>query len=69
MLSDEYRSKAAACLLTAETTRLADARARWPAMAQAWNRLAEEADRRELHDLLARQFGSSQSGLSADTNV
>jgi hypothetical protein len=67
--SEEYRSKAAACLLAAETTTFPDVRARWLAMAQAWNRLAEEADRREIRDLLGRQFGSSERGLSLDTNV
>jgi hypothetical protein len=67
--SEEYRSKAATCLLAAESTTFPDAQARWLAMAQAWNRLAEEADRREIHNLLARQFGSSERDLSLDTNV
>ncbi len=53
MRSEEYRSKAAACLLAAENfAKLPDVRARWLAMAQAWNRLADEAERRELHHLL-----------------
>jgi len=54
MHSEEYRTKAAACLLAAETTKQADAKARWLAMAHAWNRLADEADRWETHDLLSR---------------
>jgi hypothetical protein len=45
MDSEEYRVKAAACLLAAESTNLPEARARWLAMAQAWNRLADEVDR------------------------
>ena len=45
MDSEEYRVKAAACLLAAENTKLPNARERWLAMAQALNRLADEADR------------------------
>ena len=59
MHSEEHRSKAAACLLAAESLKLPDVRARWLAMAQAWNRLADEADRRALHELKARQASTS----------
>lgn len=55
MRSEEYREKAAACLLAAESFKAPDVRARWLAMAQAWNRLAEEAERMAVHDSLARQ--------------
>lgn len=55
MRSEEYRDKAAAGLLAAETLKGPDVRARWLAMAQAWNRLAEEAERMAVQDSLARQ--------------
>jgi hypothetical protein len=51
---EEYRVKAAACLLAAENTKLPEARARWLAMAQAWNRLADEADRMAIRENLSR---------------
>ncbi len=51
MSAEEYRSKAAACLLAAESLEGSDVRARWLAMAQAWNRLADEAERKQLTDL------------------
>jgi hypothetical protein len=61
MHSEEYRSRAAACLLAAENVKPPDARARWLAMAHAWIRLAEDADRRELHDVLSRQYRPSEA--------
>lgn len=54
-ISDAYRAKAAACLLAAASLKLPDVRARWLAMAQAWNRLADEADRRALHEAIGHQ--------------
>jgi hypothetical protein len=50
MYSEEYRSKAAACLLVAESMKDPNVRTRWLAMAQAWNRLADEAERMAIHD-------------------
>jgi hypothetical protein len=50
MDSEAYRVKAAACLLAAENTKLPNARERWLAMAQALNRLADEADRMGTYD-------------------
>ena len=50
-----YRVKAAACLLAAEGTNQPDTRTRWLAMAQAWNRLADEADRMGTLNRLRRQ--------------
>jgi hypothetical protein len=54
MLSDEYRAKAAACLLAAKSLTDPNIRTRWLTMAQAWNRLADEAERMRLHDVLSR---------------
>ena len=55
MDSEGYRVKAAACLLAAVSTKLPEGRAGWLAMAQARNRLADEADRKGTHDELGRQ--------------
>jgi hypothetical protein len=61
----EYRSKSATCFLTALHFKLPDVRARWLAMAQAWNRLADEADREQLTDLLpSKESASSPSDQS-----
>jgi hypothetical protein len=49
MDSEGYRVKAAACLLAAQNTNQLEARAQWLAMAQAWNRLADEAQRWAIH--------------------
>ena len=46
MRVQEYRSKWAACLLAAEHSKLPEVRAQWLAMAQAWLRLADEAEKR-----------------------
>ena len=54
MHADEYRAKAAACLLGAESLKDPNTRARWLAMAQAWNRLADETERMQIHDVLSR---------------
>jgi hypothetical protein len=54
MYSEEYRAKAAACLLAAESLKEPNTRARWLAMAQAWNRLADDAERMQIHDVLRR---------------
>jgi hypothetical protein len=54
-ISDAYRAKAAACLLAAKRLELPDVRARWLAMAEAWNRLADETDRRALYEALGHQ--------------
>ncbi len=55
MRSEEYRSKAAASLLAAESMKDPSVRARWLAMAQAWNRLADEAERMAIHDAVSRK--------------
>jgi hypothetical protein len=55
MRSEEYRSKAAACLLAAASMKEQTVRARWLAMAQAWNRLADEAERTAIHGALSRK--------------
>jgi hypothetical protein len=52
MSSEEYRSKAAACLSVAESFKMPEARTRWLAMAQAWNWLADEADRMAIQEKL-----------------
>jgi hypothetical protein len=44
--SQEYRSKGAACVLAAENSKSSQERARWLSMAQAWFKLAHDADRR-----------------------
>ena len=54
MRSEDYRSKAAACLLAAESLKEPNVRARWLAMAQAWNRLADEAERMAIRHVLSR---------------
>lgn len=54
MRSQQYRERAAACLLAAGSVTLADGRNRMLAMAQASNRLADGADRRDLHESLIR---------------
>jgi hypothetical protein len=54
MRSKEYREKAAACLLAAKNVASPDARNRMLAMAQAWNRLADEAERMAIHERLGR---------------
>jgi hypothetical protein len=54
MYSEEYRAKAAACLLAAEGLKDPNTRTRWLAMAQAWNRLADDAERMQIHDVLRR---------------
>lgn len=61
MPSEEYRSKAAACLLVAESFKMPQARTRWLAMAQAWNWLADEADRMAIHENLSRERQASYS--------
>jgi hypothetical protein len=48
MRTQEYRSKAAACLLAAENAKSSEGRMRWLAMAQAWFKLAESADLMDL---------------------
>jgi hypothetical protein len=48
MRTQEYRSKAAACLLAAEDAKSSEGRMRWLAMAQAWFKLAESADLMDL---------------------
>ncbi len=52
MSSGEYLSNAAACLLAAKTSNAPSERVRWLAMAQAWKRLAEEAERSAQRDAL-----------------
>jgi hypothetical protein len=52
MYADAYRSKAAECLLIAETLSFPDGRTRWLAMAQAWNRLADDAERMAIYGRL-----------------
>jgi hypothetical protein len=59
MSSEEYRSKAAACLLVAESFKMPEARTRWLAMAQAWNWLADEAERIATHKNLSREREAS----------
>lgn len=54
MRSEDYRSKAAACLLAAESLKEPNVRARCLAMAQAWNRLADKAERRSIREVLTR---------------
>ena len=54
MASDEYRVKAAACVLAAESFKAPEVRARWLAMAQAWNRLADEAEHNAIYSDLSR---------------
>lgn len=61
MHSAEYRSNAAACLLAAENAKVPDAKARWLAMAQAWSRLAEDADRHETHNVLISRYRPSEA--------
>jgi hypothetical protein len=51
---DEYRAKAAACRLVAESSKDPNIRTRWLAMAQAWNRVADEAERIAIHAVLSR---------------
>jgi hypothetical protein len=48
MPAENYRSKAETCLLAAKSLKSPDARARWLAMAQSWNLIAEQAERNEL---------------------
>jgi hypothetical protein len=48
MRTQEYRSKAAACVLAAERAKSSRRRVRWLAMAQAWFLLAESADLMDL---------------------
>jgi hypothetical protein len=61
MHADEYRTKAAACLLVAESLKDQNVRARWLAMAQAWNRLADETERMQIHNVLIRNRDAAQN--------
>ena len=51
MRAQEYREKAADCLLAAKGVTSSDARNRMFAMAQAWNRLADEAERMAIQSV------------------
>jgi len=44
MRTQEYRANGAACLLTAQNADAPDKRAHWLMMAQAWVKLAEDAE-------------------------
>jgi hypothetical protein len=52
---DEYRAKAATCLSVAESLKEPNIHTRWLAMARAWNRLANEAERIAIHAVLSRE--------------
>jgi hypothetical protein len=62
MRSQEYRYKAAACLLAAENSKSIEMRAEWLSMAGIWFRLADEADRNAptiLEDVTNNSFYSN----------